>query len=86
MKPERQKKNGTADAPLLYSPSIIGRRGDGDQAFLPFKLHRFISGAVGIEVRTSGFTDYGFGPGHGYGLRDYWRKRGESKKAGRSAR
>jgi hypothetical protein len=38
-----------------------------------------------IDAALEGLATYEFGPGHGYGLREYWRKRYESEQAGRGA-
>jgi hypothetical protein len=36
-----------------------------------------------IDAALQGLSAYEFGPGHGHGLREYWRKRHESEQAGR---
>lgn len=33
-----------------------------------------------IDAALDGLAPYEFGPGHGYGLRDYWRRRHESEQ------
>jgi hypothetical protein len=38
-----------------------------------------------IDAALQELAAYKFGPGHGHGLREYWRKRHESEQAGRGA-
>jgi len=36
-----------------------------------------------FDTALEGLAAYEFGPGQGYGLREYWRKRHEGEQAGR---
>jgi hypothetical protein len=61
-----------------------GRR-NAPRWFVEVLRHQLLVRRAAIDAALQGLSAYEFGPGQGYGLREYWRKRHENEQAGRGA-
>jgi hypothetical protein len=57
----------------------------GSRPAPPLLRDQLLLRRAAIDAALDGLAAYEFGPGQGYGLRDYWRKRHESEQAGGGA-
>ena len=61
-------------------PAMGGRIEASTPWFRSIMRDQLLARRGAIDAALEGLAAYEFGPGQGYGLRDYWRKRHESEQ------